>query len=140
MGQIEEITVRHNVPAAMRDGTTLMSNVYRPAAGGPYPVLLTRLPYGKDLSADTTYFDPIKAARRDYMVVVQDVRGRYASEGKFTPFVHEFDDGYDSVEWAAKLPGSNGTVGMFGLSYFSKTQWHVTVMQPPLRGMAPGQT
>jgi uncharacterized protein len=141
LSQIEEITVRHNVPAAMRDGTTLMSNVYRPAAGGPYPVLLTRLPYGKDLSADTTYFDPIKAARRGYVVVVQDVRGRYASEGKFTPFVREFEDGYDSVEWAAKLPGSNGTVGMFGLSYFGKTQWHATVMQPPsLKSLAPGQT
>jgi uncharacterized protein len=141
VAQIEEITVRHNVPATMRDGTTLMSNVYRPAAGGPYPVLLTRLPYGKDLSADTTYFDPIKATRHGYLVVVQDVRGRYASEGKFTPFVREFEDGYDSVEWAARLPGSNGNVGMFGLSYFGKTQWHATVMQPPsLRGMAPGQT
>jgi uncharacterized protein len=137
----EEITVRHNVPAQMRDGTTLMSNVYRPAARGPHPVLLTRLPYGKDLSADTTYFDPIKAARRGYMVVVQDVRGRYASEGKFTPFVREFEDSHDSVEWAANLPGSNGSVGMFGLSYFGKTQWHAAVTQPlALRSMAPGQT
>ena len=141
MSQIGEITVRHNVPAAMRDGTTLMSNVYSPAAGGSYPVLLTRLPYGKDLAADTTYFDPMKAARRGYVVVVQDVRGRYASEGRFTPFVREFEDGYDSVEWAARLPGSNGDVGMFGLSYFGKTQWHASVMQPPsLKSMAPGQT
>jgi putative CocE/NonD family hydrolase len=141
LSQIEEITVQRNVPAVMRDCTTLNSNVYRPAAGGPYPVLLTRLPYGKDLSADTTYFDSMKAARRGYVVVVQDVRGRYASEGKFTPFVREFEDGYDSVEWAARLPGSNGTVGMFGLSYFGKTQWHATVMQPPsLRSLAPGQT
>jgi putative CocE/NonD family hydrolase len=141
LSQIEEITVQRNVPAVMRDCTTLNSNVYRPAAGGPYPVLLTRLPYGKDLSADTTYFDPMKAALRGYVVVVQDVRGRYASEGKFTPFVREFEDGYDSVEWAARLPGSNGTVGMFGLSYFGKTQWHATVMQPPsLRSLAPGQT
>jgi putative CocE/NonD family hydrolase len=141
LSKIEEITVRHNVPAAMRDGTTLMSNVYSPASGGSYPVLLTRLPYGKDLAADTTYFDPMKAARRGYIVVVQDVRGRYASEGRFTPFVREFEDGYDSVEWAANLPGSNGDVGMFGLSYFGKTQWHAAVMQPPsLRSLAPGQT
>jgi putative CocE/NonD family hydrolase len=141
LSQIEEITVRHNVPAAMRDGTTLMSNVYRPATGGPYPVLLTRLPYGKDLSADTTYFDPIQAARHGYIVVVQDVRGRYASEGEFTPFMREFEDGYDSVEWAAKLPGSNGSVGMFGLSYFGKTQWDAAVTRPPsLKSMAPGQT
>ena len=134
-----EILVQKNVPATMRDGTTLMSNVYSPISGGPYPVLLTRLPYGKDLSVDTTYFDPIKAARRGYVVVVQDVRGRYASEGEFTPFVHEFEDGYDSVEWAARLPGSNGSVGMFGLSYFGKTQWHAAVTRPPsLRSMAPG--
>jgi putative CocE/NonD family hydrolase len=136
-----EIVVQSDVPAVMRDGTTLMSNVYRPASGGPYPVLLTRLPYGKDLSFNNTYFDPVKAARRGYLVVVQDVRGRYASEGEFTPFAREFEDGHDSVEWAAKLPGSNGSVGMFGLSYFGKTQWHAAVRQPPsLRSMAPGQT
>jgi uncharacterized protein len=124
----------------MRDDTTLMSNVYRPVGDGPHPVLLTRLPYGKDLSADTAYFDPIKAARHGYIVVVQDVRGRYASEGKFTPFAHEFEDGYDSVEWASKLPGSNGTVGMFGLSYFGKTQWHAAVTRPSsLKSLAPGQ-
>jgi uncharacterized protein len=80
----------------------------RPVGDGPHPVLLTRLPYGKDLSADTTYFDPVKAAAQGYVVVVQDVRGRYASEGKFTPFAHEFEDGFDSVEWASRLPGSNG--------------------------------
>jgi putative CocE/NonD family hydrolase len=137
----QEIVVQSDVPAIMRDGTALMSNVYRPVSCGPYPVLLTRLPYGKDLSADTTYFDAMKAVRRDYIVVVQDVRGRYASEGKFTPFVREFEDGHDSVEWAAKLPGSNGNVGMFGLSYFGKTQWHAAVTQPPSLGsMAPGQT
>jgi putative CocE/NonD family hydrolase len=94
----EEVLIQRNVPVRMRDCTTLMSNVYSPAAGGPHPVLLTCLPYGKDASADTTYFDPIKAAGRGYIVVVQDVRGRYASEGKFTPFAHEFEDGYDSVE------------------------------------------
>src|SRR3712207_2489751 len=81
------------------------------------------------------------AARRGYVVVVQDVRGRYASEGKFTPFVHEFEDGYDTVEWAAKLSGTNGTVGMIGLSYPGKAQWHAAVMRPPsLRSMVPGQT
>jgi uncharacterized protein len=118
-----------------------MSNVYRPADGDPYPVLLARMPYGKDLPFNSTYLDPVRAARRGYIVAVQDVRGRYASEGKFTPFVREFEDGYDSVEWAAKLPGSSGSVGMIGLSYLGKTQWHAAVMQPPsLRSMAPGQT
>jgi putative CocE/NonD family hydrolase len=133
--------LQRNVPALMRDGTTLMANVYRPASGGGYPVLLARTPYGKDLPTDATYLDPVKAARRGYVVVVQDVRGRYASEGKFTPFVREFEDGYDTVEWAAKLPGTNGTVGMIGLSYLGKAQWHAAVMRPPsLRSMVPGLT
>jgi hypothetical protein len=136
-----EITVQKNVPAEMRDGTTLMSNVYRPAGDGEYPVLLTRLPYGKDLYLGTAVLDPIKAAEAGYVVVVQDVRGRYRSEGKFVPFVNEFEDGYDTVEWAAGLPGSNGSVGMYGLSYFGKTQWQAAVMRPPsLKSMAPGIT
>ena len=138
---IREVKIQTDVPAQMRDGTTLMSNVYRPADGGPYPVLLARMPYGKDLPFDSTYLDPVRAAQRGYIVAVQDVRGRYASEGKFTPFVREFEDGYDSVEWAAKLPDSSGGVGMIGLSYLGKTQWHAAVMQPPsLKSMAPGQT
>jgi len=125
----------------MRDGTTLMSNVYRPADESEYPVLLTRLPYGKDQARDFTYFDPLRAARRGYIVVVQDVRGRFASEGEFSTFPQEIEDGYDSVEWAAKLPGSDGQVGMWGLSYFGKTQWHAATTQPPsLKSMVPGQT
>lgn len=136
-----EIIFQKNVPAVMRDGTTLMSNVYRPAGGGEYPVLLTRLPYGKDIPLEGSALDPIKAAGAGYIVVVQDVRGRYGSEGKFVPFVNEYEDGYDTVEWAAKLPGSNGSVGMYGLSYFGKTQWHAAVMRPPsLKSMAPGIT
>ena len=137
-----DVLVQQDVPAKMRDGTTLMANVYRPVEGGPYPVLLTRTPYGKDQPFNATYFDPVKAARNGYIVVVQDVRGRYASEGgKFTPFVKEYEDGYDSVEWAAKLSNSDGRVGMFGLSYFGKTQWHAAVMQPPaLASMVPGTT
>ncbi|HSL00589.1 MAG TPA: CocE/NonD family hydrolase [Rubrobacteraceae bacterium] len=141
MRETEEVLVQVNVPAVMRDGTTLYSNVYRPAAGGEYPVLLARLPYGKDLPLDTTYLDPVKAVRRGYVVAIQDVRGRYASEGSFTPFVREFEDGYDTVEWAARLRGSNGSVGMMGLSYLGKVQWHAAVMGPPsLESLAPGQT
>jgi putative CocE/NonD family hydrolase len=139
--QTEEVLIQRNVPAVMRDGTTLMSNVYRPAVRGEYPVLLARLPYGKDLPVNTAYLDPMRVARRGYIVVIQDVRGRYASEGDFTPFVREFEDGYDTVEWAAKLPGADGVVGTIGLSYLGKTQWHAAVMRPPsLKSMAPGQT
>jgi putative CocE/NonD family hydrolase len=136
-----EILLQKNVPAEMRDGTTLMSNVYRPTGGDSYPVLLTRLPYGKDLPSDASVLNPVRAAEAGYIVVVQDVRGRYSSEGKFVPFVAEYEDGYDTVEWAAKLPGSNGSVGMYGLSYFGKTQWHAAVMRPPsLKSMVPGLT
>jgi uncharacterized protein len=136
-----EITLQKNVPAEMRDGATLMSNVYRPADAGEYPVLLTRLPYGKDLPLGTSVLDPAKAAEAGYIVVVQDVRGRYRSEGRFVPFVNEYEDGYDTVEWAAGLPGSDGSVGMYGLSYFGKTQWHAAVMKPPsLKSMVPGVT
>src|SRR5918995_7151040 len=136
-----EVLIQRDVPAEMRDGTTLMSNLYRPANGGPYPVLLARLPYGKYLPLGTAMLDPVKAAGAGYIVIVQDVRGRYRSEGKFVPFVREYEDGYDTVEWAAKLPGSDGSVGMYGLSYFGKTQWHAAVMRPPsLKSMVPGLT
>jgi uncharacterized protein len=135
------VLVERDVPAEMRDGTVLMSNVYGPVEGGPYPVLLARHPYGKDLTFGTSMLDPIKAAAAGYIVVVQDVRGRYSSEGRFVPFVREYEDGYDTVEWAAGLPGSDGSVGMHGLSYFGKTQWHAAVMRPPsLKCMAPAQT
>lgn len=138
---MHEILIQKNIPATMRDGIILMSNVYRPADGGPYPILLTRMPYGKDLPRDFTYFDPVRVAENGYIVVVQDVRGRFASEGEFGAFPQEIDDGHDSVEWAAKLPDSDGNVGMWGLSYFGKTQWHAAATQPPsLKSIVPGQT
>ncbi|HJQ29924.1 MAG TPA: CocE/NonD family hydrolase, partial [Rubrobacter sp.] len=137
----QEVLVQRNVPAVMRDGATLMSNVYRPVGSGEYPVLLTRLPYGKDLPLGSSVLDPLRAVEAGYIVVVQDVRGRYRSEGKFVPFVKEYEDGHDTVEWAARLPGSDGSVGMYGLSYFGKTQWHAAVMRPPaLKSMVPGIT
>jgi putative CocE/NonD family hydrolase len=144
MDRSGEIVVQKNVPATMRDGTTLVADVYRPgsaASDGEYPILLTRLPYGKDLPIATGYMNPIKAAEHGYIVVVQDVRGRFSSEGEWRPSVNEFGDGYDTVEWAAKLPGSNGEVGMYGASYFGMTQWQAAIMQPPsLKSLAPGIT
>ena len=141
MNSTQEIIVQKNVPAEMRDGVTLVSDVYRPAEVGEYPVLLTRQPYGKSLPIATSYMDAIKAAEHGYIVVIQDVRGRFGSEGEWNPYMHEFEDGYDSVEWAAKLPGSNDKVGMYGASYFGMTQWQAAVMQPPsLRSLAPGIT
>src|SRR5918998_5196781 len=141
MPPTEEIVVQKDVPARMRDGVTLLADVYRPAGDGEYPVLLTRQPYGKSLPVATSYMDAIKAAGRGYIVVIQDVRGRFGSEGEWFPYVHEFEDGYDTVEWAATLPGSNGDVGMYGASYFGMTQLQAAVTQPrSLKSMAPGIT
>jgi putative CocE/NonD family hydrolase len=135
------IGVDLDVPARMRDGTTLRANVYRPEGDGPWPTLLTRLPYGKDDQGVLQVLDPVQAARKGFMVVIQDCRGRFASEGEWIPFRFEGQDGYDTVEWAAKLPGSNGRVGMYGESYFGNTQWLAAFEQPPaLAAIAPGFT
>jgi len=130
---VNDVVVEHNVPAAMRDGTVLRADVYRPAGGKKYPVLLQRTPYDKSfLPWATLTLDPIKAARSGYVVVIQDVRGRWESEGaKFCPYRDEFIDGYDTVEWAALLPYSNGNVGMYGYSYCGMTQWQAASTQPP---------
>ena len=135
------IAVDMDVAARMRDGTTLRANVYRPDGDGPWPTLLTRLPYGKDDLGVLTVLDPVQAARKGFMVVIQDCRGRFASEGEWTPFWFEEQDGPDTVEWAARLPGSNGRVGMYGDSYFGNTQWLAAFGQPPsLAAIAPGLT
>jgi len=134
------VIVEYNVPATMRDGTVLRADVYRPAAEGKYPVLLQRTPYSKAFFPWVVFtLDVIRAARTGYAVIVQDVRGRWESGGKeFTPYRNEFTDGYDTVEWAASLPYSDGNVGMFGYSYYAGTQWQAAVMRPPhLKAIAP---
>jgi putative CocE/NonD family hydrolase len=127
----EQITVEFDVPAAMRDGTVLRANIFRPADDGAYPIALTRTPYGKDYTTVTPFLDAPRMARAGYIVVIQDVRGRFRSEGVWEPLRHEALDGYDTVEWAAALPGSNGNVGMFGASYFGFTQWMAAKEAPP---------
>lgn len=137
------VRVEHNIPATMRDGTVLRANVYRPDDGGAgsFPVLLTRLPYGKDLPLGNSVLDPVQAARRGYVVVVQDTRGTFTSEGEWFPLVHEGPDGADTVAWAASLPGSNGDVAMYGASYFGHTQLAAAAQHPPaLRALAPMMT
>ena len=124
-----------NVAVKMRDGVTLRADIYRPAAEGKFPVLLQRTPY--DRRNWPVPFGWI-AAQRGYVVIIQDVRGRYASEGEFYTFVNEPNDGYDTVEWAAALPYSNGKVGMFGGSYVGATQMLAAIAHPPhLAGICP---
>jgi uncharacterized protein len=128
------VTFEFNVPVKMRDGVTLRADIYRPKADGKFPVLLQRTPYDKDFE----HGFGIKAASRGYVVVVQDVRGRFTSEGEWYTFKHESDDGYDTVEWAAALPYSDGRVGMFGGSYVGATQMLAAIAHPPhLAGICP---
>ncbi len=132
-----------DVPATMRDGTVLRANVYRPDDGGAgtYPVLLTRTPYGKDLPFGANPINSEQAARQGYIVVVQDVRGSFNSEGEWYPFEHEGSDGVDTVAWAARLPGSNGVVATYGMSYVGFTQWAAARDgAKELRAMVPGIT
>jgi putative CocE/NonD family hydrolase len=136
----QRVLVELDVPATMRDGAILRANVYRPS-DGRWPVLLTRLPYGKDLPLGNAGLDPLQAVRRGYVVIVQDTRGRFASDGEWHPFEGEADDGVDTIAWAADLPYSDGQVGMYGLSYFGFTQWAAAVKQPAaLKAMVPRVT
>ncbi|MFF2086209.1 CocE/NonD family hydrolase [Nocardia sp. NPDC058176] len=134
------VTIEFDVEARMRDGVILRANVFRPNAPGTFPVVLSRTPYNK-ISPSDGGFDPLLLSRSGFIVAVQDVRGRYASDGEWEAFEHEREDGYDSVEWAARLPGSNGRVGMYGASYIGTTQWAAAVTRPPsLKAIMPALT
>ena len=118
---LKPIQVDFYVPIRMRDGTHLAADIYRPCRGTRFPVLLLRTPYLKsreDLVGRARYF-----SERGYAFVIQDVRGRGDSDGRFYPFAHEAEDGYDSLTWAGRQSWSTGKVGMIGSSYSAWTQW-----------------
>ena len=128
------VLYERNVAVKMRDGVTLRADIYRPKADGKFPVLLQRTPYDKNNEADMG----LAGVARGYVVIVQDVRGRYASPGEWYTFKHESEDGYDTIEWAAALPYSDGRVGMFGGSYVGATQMLAAIARPPhLAGICP---
>ena len=132
-----EVIMERNVPAKMRDGVTLRADIYRPKADGKFPVLLVRTPYDK--TGESGF--GLKGAARGYVVIAQDVRGRFTSDGDWYTFANESSDGYDTVEWAAALPYSNGKVGMFGGSYVGATQYLAAIAKPPhLAGICPTVT
>jgi uncharacterized protein len=128
------------VSCALRDGVGLLCDVFRPDDGDTHPALLLRTPY------DKTYYpfqwmtaDPTKLALAGYAVVIQDVRGRFASAGEY-PGIHvaEAEDGYDTIQWVAAQPWCDGRVGMYGASYMGGVQWKAASMRPPaLRAIAP---
>jgi hypothetical protein len=135
-----DFVVEKDVGVPMRDGVVLRADVWRPKAEGKFPVLVYRTPYNRARNAgEETIFR--KGVERGYAVVMQDVRGRYASEGEFYPYFQERKDGYDTIEWAARQAWSDGNVGTFGLSYPGAVQWLAAMENPPhLRAMVPAMT
>ena len=139
------VRVDFDVEIPMRDGTILRCDIYRPVGRGPVPALLTRTPYDKRLIEHSAMGVNMRMTlARGYAVIAQDVRGRFASEGKFlvTPTqAVEGPDGFDTIEWLARQPWCNGAVGMFGLSYLSLTQLMAAIERPPsLRAIVPEKT
>ena len=139
-GESDGVARLRAVGVPMRDGVVLRADVWLPKAEGSFPTLVYRTPYGKqNAPKEWTTFDA--AVKHGYAVVIQDVRGRYASEGEFQPYQNEGKDGYDTIEWAARQAWSDGNVGTFGLSYPGAVQWLAAVENPPhLKAMVPAMT
>ncbi len=127
---INDVSIDHHVPIPMPDGVILYADVYRPVKAGKYPVLVQRTPYSAQ-RFPAAYEEPLFFASRGYVFVFQDVRGRHESEGRWEPFRNDIEDGYDTVEWAAAQPWSNGKVGMQGHSYGGHVQWRAAMARPP---------
>jgi uncharacterized protein len=120
------VIAQTGVRVKMRDGVSLAADIYRPNAEGKFPVLLVRTPYNRKDTATGNFL-----ASHGYVVIQQDTRGRFESEGEFYPFKYEMNDGYDTIEWAAELPYSDGRVGMYGGSYVGATQMLAAASNPP---------
>jgi uncharacterized protein len=116
------------VKIKMRDNVELVADIVRPAGDGKYPVILERTPYGREI---LSHLEGDWWARRGYVHIVQDVRGRNQSDGEWHPFVHERKDGYDTIDWIVKQPWSDGKIGMIGGSYVGWVQWAAAVEQHP---------
>ena len=134
-----DMLIQHRVSMKTRDGVTLYADIYRPKSSDKFPGILMRTPYDKSVSWAVS--PAFKIVGRGYVLIIQDVRGRYTSEGEWYPFKHEQADGYDAVEWAASLPYCDGKVGMMGGSYVGATQMLAAISTPPhLAGIAPDVT
>ena len=123
------------VPIPMRDGVRLSANVFLPSENAPLSAILVRTPYGKGTSLIPNYQAFVD---RGYAVVIEDVRGRYDSEGAFEPLTQESGDGSDTIDWIARQPWSNGKVGMIGGSYLGIAQWKAALTgNPHLKAIFP---
>ena len=136
------IVVEKNIEVPMRDGCVLRADLFRPDTPEKLPVLLNRTPYNKAMPmVFTGTLDAIRAAEAGYNVVVQDCRGRFASDGVWDCFTVEPRDGYDTIEWVARQPWADGKVGTYGASYMGATQWLAAKEAPPsLKAMVPSIT
>ena len=136
---MENILIEKNVLVPMRDGVKLATDIFRLHQSQSAPVLMVRTPYNKEyILAGESTFSVMRAVQSGYVVVVQDVRGRYASEGEFNPHAQETLDGLDAFAWAAAQPWSDGNLGTFGGSYLGEAQWLPASGQPAaLRAIAP---
>jgi putative CocE/NonD family hydrolase len=134
-----QLTIEKHLQVPMRDGVLLATDVYRPAGVGPFPVVMMRLPYNKEQPVLLFLAgDILRVAQAGYAVVVQDCRGTWASEGEFSPYFQEAEDGADAIAWAAAQAWSTGDVGMMGASYYGATQWLAATQAPPaLKAIAP---
>ncbi len=136
------LRIDHEQELTTRDGVVLRADVVRPDISTKVPAIVARTPYEKTNTLLThRYLPPLLAAQRGFAFVVQDIRGRYASEGEWD-FVHlleaNVDDGYDTIEWVASQPWCDGNVGMEGGSYVGVTQLSAAIAEPPsLRAIAP---
>jgi hypothetical protein len=129
----QDVVVSRNVMVAMRDGVRLATDVYQPAVEGRYPAILERTPYGKDGARWPAYFVP-----RGYVAVVQDVRGRYGSEGRWRPLRDDVADGFDTAQWIARQSWSDGGIGTVGTSYAGGTQHALAISgAPALKALVP---
>ena len=137
-----DVHVERDVPLAMDDGITLYADVYRPAEGGPHHVLLISHPYDKTHGLSNVAFaHPVWYARQGYVVVAQDTRGRYRSEGVFYPFRHDAEDVSATIAWASTLPGTTGQVATYGFSYPGLNQLYAAQRRPQgLAAVSPGFT
>lgn len=124
------VRLERGVQCALSDGTVLVSDHYYPAGKGPWPTLLMRQPYGRDIASTVVYAHPAWFARHGYHVVIQDVRGRGDSGGEFYPFRHEGRDGAQTLAWLRRHPACNGKIGMYGFSYQGATQLLAAAEQP----------
>lgn len=124
------VRVERGVACRLSEGVTLVSDHYYPAGEGPWPTLLMRQPYGRDIASTVVYAHPAWYARHGYHVVIQDVRGRGGSEGDFYPFRHEGRDGAETIAWLLSHAACNGRIGMYGFSYQGATQLLAAAERP----------